>query len=162
AERARKEARLDRDKARDAEGDTGAFSDFLVDHVLSVPRPEGIQKGLGVHVTMAQALEAAEKEIDRVFAGRPKAEATARNAIGATWRNLGRYAAAEKHLRRAVDLRRRELGPDAADTLDSCNSLGVTLGALGRPGEAVLLLEDTLKRREASLGPEGQPTLSTA
>ena len=44
--------------------------------------------GLGVDVTVARALEEAEKKITQDFVGRPRAEATARHALGVTWQNL--------------------------------------------------------------------------
>ena len=40
--------------ARRAQADTQVFSDFLVNDVLAVARPEGVQGGLGVGVTVAQ------------------------------------------------------------------------------------------------------------
>jgi serine/threonine protein kinase len=158
AERAATRAR---DQAVDAEADTKAFGDFLVNHVLAVARPEGVQQGLGLAVTVVQALEAAEEKLDEVFARRPKAEATARHALGVTWRNLGRYDKAEAHLRRAVQLRERELGPNAPETLDSRNSLGVTLTQAGRADEAAALHEGTWKRAAAAFGPDHRLTLQS-
>jgi serine/threonine protein kinase/tetratricopeptide (TPR) repeat protein len=127
--------------AREAEADTRAFSTFLVDDVLAVPRPEGIGGGLGIDVTVAQALTAAEKNLDRAFAGRPLAEAEARRAIGVTWRNLGKYTEAERHSRRAIDLFRQQLGDDDTRTLTSRHELGLTLLLAGRGPEAVACLE---------------------
>ena len=111
---AEKLARSNEDKAKESEADTQAFSDFLVDDMLAVARPEGVQGGLGVGVTVAQALESAEANLEKRFAGRPLAEATARDAIGKTWRNLAKDEQAERHLRRAVELREQELGPDSS------------------------------------------------
>jgi len=148
-------------KAKQSQANTQAFSDFLVDDVLAVARPKGVQGGLGVGVTVAQALEAAEANLAKRFAGRPLAEATARDAIGKTWRNLAKYEQAERHLRRAVELRERELGPDDPATLDSRNSLGVLLAQAGRYGEAIALHEETLKRRKATLGVDHRDTLTS-
>jgi len=139
-------------KTKQSEADTQTFSDFLVNDMLAVARPEGVQGGLGVGVTVAQALEAAETTLEKRFAGRPLAEATARDAIGKTWRNLAKYQQAERHLRRAVELRERKLGPDDPATLNSRNSLGVLLSQAGRYAEAIALLEETLKKRQAKLG----------
>jgi tetratricopeptide (TPR) repeat protein/tRNA A-37 threonylcarbamoyl transferase component Bud32 len=120
--RAEAATKLERDKAVDAEADTAAFSTFLVDHVLAAARAKK-DGGLGENVTVADAIAAAETKIDKVFAGRPKAEAVARQSIGITWKNLGRDAEAETNLRRAVALREQYLGPDSAATLDSINVL---------------------------------------
>src|SRR5262249_19077790 len=141
-------------QAEEAEADTRAFADFLADYVLAATRPEGIQAGVGVNVTMAEALEKAEPKIAEVFAGRPKAEATTRHALGVTWRTLGRYREAEKQLRRALELREHFLGPDAVPTLITRNSLGVTLSESGQPLLAVPLLQQTLAALKVQLGPD--------
>jgi serine/threonine protein kinase len=159
AEKAEKDATTDRDRAIGAEADTKAFAQYLVEDVLAAARPKDVQGGLGVDVKVVDALTAAEGQIGKVFSGRPRAEATARHAMGVTWRNLGQYAKAEAHLRRAVELRRQELGPDALDTLDSCNSLAVTLEQAGRLPEAISLYEDTLRRHESVRGPDHRETL---
>jgi serine/threonine protein kinase len=157
---AEKLARSNEQDAKRSQADTQAFSDFLVNDMLAVARPEGVQGGLGVGVTVAQALEAAEANLEKRFAGRPLAEATAHDAIGRTWRNLARYEQAERHLRRAVELREQHLGRDDSATLDSRNSLGVTLTQMGCPDEALPLHEETLEKRRAKLGPNHPETLN--
>ncbi len=147
--------------ARRAEADTRAFSDFLVDDVLAAARPKGLQGGLGVGVTVAEALEAAESKLEERFSGRPLAEATASHAIGQTWRNLMKFEQAERHLLRSVELRERELGPNDSLTLDSRNSLGVLLGQMGRSAEAIATHQENLRRRTATLGPEAESTLTS-
>src|SRR5262249_43545261 len=108
-----KRAREERDRALEAEADTGAFHDFLVNQVVAARRPRGVRGGTGVDVKMTEALEIAEKKMDEVFRGRPKAEAPARHALGVTWRNFGKYEAAERHLRRALELLIVHFGPNA-------------------------------------------------
>jgi tetratricopeptide (TPR) repeat protein len=159
---ARTQAREEAEKARQSQADTEAFSNFLVEDVLTVVRPKGVQNGLGLNVTVAQALEAAEKKLEERFAGRPLAEATARDAIGKTWRILEKLEEAERHLRRAVELRRQGRGPDHPETLDSLNSLGVTLMQMRRYAEAATVLEETLDKRRAKLGPDDPSTLISA
>ena len=159
--RQRGRAAEEAERARRSEADTQAFSDFLVDDVLAVARPKGLQGGRGIGVTVVQALEAAEANLEQRFAGRPLAEATARNALGKTWRNLGHFELAERHLRRAVELREQGLGASDVATLDSCNSLGVLLNQAGRHDEAVALHERTLKELATRLGPDHPLTLSS-
>jgi serine/threonine protein kinase/tetratricopeptide (TPR) repeat protein len=163
-ERAKAEQRAtaDRDAARGAEADTRAFSEFLVNHVLAAARPRGLQGGLGIRTTVVEALEAAEGSLDEVFKGRPLAEAEARHAIGVTWRNLARYKKAIEHLRRAAELRERELGPDAELTLDSYNSLGVALGLAGRYREAVTVIQQAHARAMSKHGADQRLTLILA
>jgi tetratricopeptide (TPR) repeat protein/tRNA A-37 threonylcarbamoyl transferase component Bud32 len=149
----------ERQKAAAAEADTKAFNDFLANHVLAASRPEGLQDGIGVNVTMAEALDKADAQLDRVFAGRPRAEAAARHSIGVTWRDLGRDADAIRHLRRAVDLRVEFFGPDVHETLDAMNSLAMAYLSAGQFDRGLTLLEDVVTRREQTLGPEHANTL---
>src|SRR5205807_1280979 len=102
---ARNAEAAERKKAEESEADTRAFGNFLADQVLAATRPVGVQHGVGINVTMAEALEKAEPNMATVFADRPRAEALARHAIGVTWRNLARHADAIRNLQRAVDLR---------------------------------------------------------
>jgi tetratricopeptide (TPR) repeat protein len=172
SERAAVEERDEKEKARAAEvaqkvkavaaeADTKAFSDFLVERILAASRPEGVQLGVGVNVTLAEALQKAEPHLARTFANRPRAEAAARQALGVTWRNLGWYDRAEAHLRRAVDLWGWEKGENCAEALAARNSLAVTLGEAGRIPEAIALFQDTLRRETAKLGPDHPDTLNT-
>ncbi len=133
-----------------AKDDLQAFSDFLVYGVLSSARPEGVQKGQGVDVTVAQALSLAEKDMEKYFEGRPVAEAIVRDAIGKTWRNLAKYSEAETQLKRAVEIRTKELGPNHRRTLDSCNSLATVYMHQDRADEAIALLKNSIARLEAT------------
>ena len=49
--------------AKESEADTAAFGKFLVDDVLAVARPKGQPGGLGIAVTVRQALDAAVPKI---------------------------------------------------------------------------------------------------
>ena len=153
-------ARVAEKQATESAADTRAFSDYLVNHVLAFDRPAGLQGGVSKDVTLTEAVRAAEKRIETVFAGRPKAEAAARHAVGVTWRTRGNLEAAERQLRRAVELRKRELGPLAPDTLDSLNSLAVVCDHLGRFDEAVALTKECLVGHRQTFGPDHVLTLS--
>jgi serine/threonine protein kinase/tetratricopeptide (TPR) repeat protein len=159
ARQAEAQANEDRDRAREAEADTKAFSEFLVHDVLSAPRPPGLQQGKGRDITLIAAVEQAERSLEQRFTDRPVAEATARHALGVTWRHQGNYAKAEAYLRRALELRLQYLGPDHRDTRDTQNSLGVLLTLVGRAKEAVPLLETALAQTRADFGPDSVYTL---
>jgi eukaryotic-like serine/threonine-protein kinase len=161
AEANAKKATEERDRATEAEADTQAFGDFLVNHVLAAARPEGVYRGIGVDAKLSQALEAAQKKIGEVFKGRPKAEARARHALGGTWLFLGKYREAEEHLRRAVALREQHLGRDHPDTLTSKNGLGMALNGAGKTAKAITLLEQVRAAAVTRVGPEHPNTLTT-
>ena len=157
AEKSGREARAAEKQARESELDTKAFSQFLVNDILSAARPEGLRGGLGVDVTVRQALEAAEAKICEAFVDRPRAEAVARHDLGVTFRLLGERQKAEAQLRRALDLRRNSLGLDHKETLGSQNSLAVLLSALGNEMEAMQLHEQIVKLSKANSSWEDDP-----
>jgi tetratricopeptide (TPR) repeat protein/tRNA A-37 threonylcarbamoyl transferase component Bud32 len=159
--RALKVSENEQRNAKESEADTRAFAEFLVNQVLSASRPEGVQEGIGVDVSMAEALEKADPHIDRVFAGRPRAEAAARHAIGVTWRNLGRHPEAIRHLRRALDLWLETKGSDSPDTLYTMNSLAMAYLWGGEFDRGVAMLEEILATRRRVLGPDHPDTLSS-
>jgi serine/threonine protein kinase len=154
-------SRVEQENAKEAEKDTRAFADFLTNRVLAASRPEGVQEGIGVNVTMAEALEKADAHMDSVFADRPKAEAEARQAIGVTWRNLGRFPEAIRNLRRALDLRQEALGSDATETLFTKNSLAMAYLWSGQVDRGLALLEEILVTRRQVLGPDHPDTLGS-
>jgi tetratricopeptide (TPR) repeat protein len=149
----------EKQKAVAAEADTRAFSDFLLFQVLAAARLKGDAQRVPITTTIAQSIAEAEKGIDERFQDRPTAEADVRHALGLTWRNLGRFAAAEKHFRRALELRRQHLGVNAPRTLSSQRCLGATLDEAGRTAEGLLILEDALTHHRAVLGSDNKETL---
>src|SRR5262249_17352795 len=58
-------------------------------------------------------------------------------------------------------LRKRTLGEDAPDTLDSLNNVANCHAALGEYAEALQLHRETLARRRATLGPDHPHTLQS-
>lgn len=98
------QAALDAQRAREAEADTRVFADHLVDDFLVVARPPGFEGGLGVDVTVRDALANAGEGLAGAFAGRPAAELTARKAHAATWFELGDYARSALHWHRMLEL----------------------------------------------------------
>jgi tetratricopeptide (TPR) repeat protein len=95
-----------------ASSNTKAFADHLVNDFLRVARPEGWNGGRGIHVTIREALVAAELAIDDTFRDHPIAEAIARMAYAQTWHDLGEYSRAEVHWRQTMELFRKEPGFD--------------------------------------------------
>ncbi len=109
AEASTRKAQFAEQSARESEEDTKAFSNFLVNDILSTARPEGERGGLGIDVTVRQAIEEAAKRIGDTFQGQPKAEAIALHDIGVTYRLIGELEKAEPFLREALNLRKKSL-----------------------------------------------------
>jgi hypothetical protein len=147
-------------QARDSEADYLAFSRFLVEDVLCAPRPAKHLGGLGIDVTVKQALLGSAGRMAERFRGRPRAEAVARHDLGVTFRHLGELAAAEEQLRAALDLRRKCLPAADPTTLNTQNSFAVLLVERGKVAEAIPLFEDVVKGRKVKLGPDHAHTLA--
>lgn len=87
----------------------------------------------GKEVTVREMLDVAAAKIESgSFADKPDAEVSLRLTIGNTYRALGRYAEAERHLRRMVELRRM---------LDPGDNLPLAKG-LGELGQILWRLDD--------------------
>jgi eukaryotic-like serine/threonine-protein kinase len=156
---AEKTAQQEKDKALVAEADTRAFSDFLLFQVLAAARVQAETQGVPLHETLVDSLVEAEKHLDEQLKDRPTAQADIRQALGISWRNRKQFAAAEKQFRRALELRRQHLGPQAPATLSSQRCLGATLSEAGRTEEALPILEDALAQLRAVVGSDDSETL---
>jgi serine/threonine protein kinase/Tfp pilus assembly protein PilF len=140
-ERARQEA----EKAQAALG-------FFQDKVLAAARPKGQQGGLGKDATIRAALDNAEPEIAKAFAGRPDVEAAIRSTLGVSYRYLGDWELALPQLERALALRREVLAPDDPQVAESLNTLGVLYCLTGQHAKAEPLYQQSLGIREKALG----------
>jgi serine/threonine protein kinase len=141
--------------------DTKTVLGFFQDNVLSAGRPEGKEGGLGNKVTLRQAVNAAEPQIQGAFADRPLVEASIRDTLGQTYYFLGEYPQAIKQLERGLALRQAHLGPEHADTLASRNNLATAYWSAGRTADAIRLHEQTLRQQETQLGLDHPDTLGT-
>jgi tetratricopeptide (TPR) repeat protein len=159
AEREKQAADAAKEKALAAEADTRAFSDFILFEVLASARHKSQAQQVPLPATIADAVTEAEKTIAERFKGKPTAEADVRHALGLTWRNMNKFDAAERHFRRALELRRQHLGENDPRTLSSQRCLGATLDEAGRTADALPLLEDALRRHRDVLGTDHKDTL---
>jgi hypothetical protein len=73
----------------------------------------------------------------------------------------GDYGSAEQADRKVLEARRRLLGPEHPDTLQSMNNLAVTLRDLGDAAGAADLHRQVLEARRRLLGPEHPDTLNS-
>jgi eukaryotic-like serine/threonine-protein kinase len=148
-------------QAKRSETEARSVLGFFRERVLSAPRPEGQEGGLGREVTLRAALDAAEPGIATGFAEVPTVEAAIRDALGESYSYLGETALAIRQLERARTLRTAELGRDHVDTLESMNKLAVNYWQAGRIDDSVALHEETLRLRRAKLGADDPATIGT-
>jgi hypothetical protein len=108
------------------------------------------------------ALERAAAGIEGKFDKQPLVEASIRQTIGMTYRDLGLYPEAQRQLEKALSLRRRLLGEEHPDTLASMGDLAVLYRDQSKRTQAELLLAKVLNVQRRILGADRPETLETA
>ena len=165
AVRAERQAATEAVEARRQTAIAEAVNGFLNNDLLAAAAPSAA-RGQGKDVTMRQALDVAAERIDRAsqgtgrFASEPLVEAAIRIAIGSTYRELGEYAAAEAHLRRAVELRRGALGADHQETVRAVNQLANLHWRQGRLDQAEPLFREAYEVTRRRLGDDHEDTMA--
>jgi serine/threonine protein kinase/Tfp pilus assembly protein PilF len=107
------------------------------------------------------ALDRAAERITGKFDKQPLVEASIRQTIGKTYRDLGLYQEADQQIERALDLQRRALGEKHPDTLATMNGLGELYQDQGDYAHAEPLFIRALGLRRQVLGEEHPDTLAT-
>jgi tetratricopeptide (TPR) repeat protein len=120
-----------------------------------------MQRELDVKDQLVGRLDAVAADLDTEFAGEPLVRARLRHALGITLSGLGEYPKAAMLLEQALAGRRRHLGPDHPDTLESLSQLAYAYHAVGQVDRASPLFEEALERRRAVLGPDHLDTLAS-
>jgi serine/threonine protein kinase/Tfp pilus assembly protein PilF len=145
-----------------SEARSRAVLKFFQDKVLAAARPKGQEGGLRKDATVREALDQAEPEIAQAFSNEPLVEASIRNTLGVSYWYLGANELALKQQKRALALRRQELGPDHPDTVGIMNDMGIVLQAQGNYPEAQKLFAEALEVKRRTLGLENPLTLRSA
>jgi eukaryotic-like serine/threonine-protein kinase len=97
--------------------------------------------------------------IDTQFADQPILQASLLQSLSETLQTLGLVNAAENPQRRAVDIRRKMIGIEHVDTLDSINSLGSLLQRQDKLDEAEMYYDEVIKISRRVLGDDHPSTL---
>ncbi len=156
------QTRREFERAEKQRAQAEAVIKYLTVDLLGEASPE--KNSREKQVTVEQLLDRASKKIETNagLAAQPEVEAAIRLAIGHTYFKLGVFPPAEKHLRRAADLRRAALGAEHPDTLAAQEALAwFLIGGLRRPAEAEPLARQTWQARRRVLGPEHADTLDS-
>jgi non-specific serine/threonine protein kinase/serine/threonine-protein kinase len=114
----------------------------------------------GNSVTAREILDNASKDIERGLAKDPELQSQLMDVMAKVYNSLGLYPQAESLLTRAVDIRRRVLGPENQDTLNSRTSLAWALRQQGRYPEAEKLQRETLEIERRVRGLQHPETLN--
>jgi tetratricopeptide (TPR) repeat protein len=138
-----------------------AINRFLTEDLLFQITPE--QNSRGKKVTMEEVLEVATQRLDKdaEIAQQPELEATLRLAIGTTYFKMSMLGEAGRNLRKAFDLRRRELGQENLETLAAEYELATFLiGGQQELKEGERLAHEVWQARLRILGAADRDTLS--
>ncbi|HET6205225.1 MAG TPA: serine/threonine-protein kinase [Terracidiphilus sp.] len=147
----------ERDRAnREAEA-AERVSDFLVG-IFKISDPD---EARGNKVTAREILDRGALELDAKLAGQPQLQARMMTTISQVYQGLGLYEPAKQLVDRAVQIRKRELGPEHRDTLNSQRLLARLDQYQGHYADAEKLYQQTLAAQKRSLGPEDADTLRT-
>ena len=165
ARRAERQAAVSAVEARRQTAIAGTVNAFLNQDLLAAVAPSA-RRGQGKDVSMREVLDVAAERIDHAskaggrFAGEPLVEAAIRTTLGATYRELGEYAAAERQLRRGLELRRTALGNLHQETVWLMNQLALLHWRQGRLNEAEPLSREAYDVGLQLLGPSHADVLA--
>jgi serine/threonine protein kinase/tetratricopeptide (TPR) repeat protein len=130
---------------------------FLTEDLLGAASPFDE----GENVRALDLLQRAGERVEARLGGRPLIAAAVHHSIGATFMELGAFDAADRHLSRALELRRVHAGPDAPDTVRTEVAAAALLMHRQRLPEATESLTRAVERARRVLGPD-DPALYTA
>ena len=139
-------------RATNAQYQAKLVLDFYQGAVLSAARPKDLDGGLGKDVTLLQAINAAEPMISQTFSHQPLVEASVRDELGKTYRYLGEPKKAILQHRRAIDLRKSDLGPAHIDTPTSMLNLAEDYQDARELELTLSLGQETLLSAKSQLG----------
>jgi len=159
----RAEQALRREAAARAEAErqahiSQAVNEFLNNDLLPSFDP---YRAKGHEVTVTEILDNAAEKLEGKFNDAPLIEASIRDTLGTTYTSLGKYAAAEPHLERALKLRQGQFGGEHPDTLNAMADLSLLYLKQFRFSEAESLRLKTLEGRRRVLGEEHPDTVSS-
>ena len=108
-----------------------------------------------------EVLERAGKTADASLSGAPEVHGFAREIIGRTYFQLGKYKLAEENQQRAYALRSSTLGPKNRETLESLHNLSAAQLAQAKLEEAEANLNKAVALRREAFGPDDADTLAS-
>src|SRR6267154_2396275 len=149
--------RLERDRANRERDRATRITDFMTG-MFHVSDPN---EQRGNSVTAREILDKASNDIKTGMTKDPDAQAGMMQVMGEVYLNLGLFSRAKDLEQLSLDIRRRLLGPEHPDTLNSMSDLADALNHDGHYAEAVKLNRETLEIRRHVLGPENADTLNS-
>lgn len=115
----------------------------------------------GNSITAREILDTAASQIDKGLEKDPELKAQMMGVMGDVYENLGLYPRAQPLLEESTEIRRRVLGANNPDTLESADQLAYILYLEGHYSEAEKLQRDTLESLRRTLGPQSPESAAT-
>jgi len=140
----------ERDRANQEAEVSRRVQDFLTG-LFQVASPS---EARGSSITAREILDQGAKRIDTELGAQPEVQAQLMHTMSSVYRGLGLFGHAQTLLERALETRRRVLGPEHPDTLRSINLLADLYRNQGRLNEAEKLLRADLDVLGRTLGPD--------
>ncbi|HTM48023.1 MAG TPA: serine/threonine-protein kinase [Bryobacteraceae bacterium] len=140
-----------------------AVSDFLQTDLLALAGPRAQvdpKTRFDPDLKVRTVLDRAAARIAGKFEAQPLVEASIRQTVGSAYGDLGLLAEAQRQMERALDLRRRALGPEHPDTVSSIYALGDLYVRARKFGPAEALLNKALEARRRLRGDRDPDTLA--
>ncbi len=134
-------ARSQAERAENEAAKASAINEFLRDLLIAAD-PTSKR---GPNVTMRETLDAASARVsDGTLANEPTIEAAIHATLGLSYYHLGVHDAARTHMERALELRRKHLGPAHRDIADDLSNLAMLTRSEGNLGDAEALYHESL------------------
>jgi serine/threonine protein kinase len=115
----------------------------------------------GNAITAREILDKASRDIDTGLAKDPELQAQMMYVMGGVYNSLGLYGRAQILDQQSMEIRKRVLGPENPDTLDSMNNLGAVFFGEGHYAQAEELERKTVDVEKRVLGAEHRQTLNS-
>jgi len=145
-------------RAAEAEAHKAQATLAFLSSVLSQANPVFSR---GQELSVREALESASQGMASALANLPAVEATVRQTIGSSFNSLGRFDAAERELRRAVEVALSSPEVDEATRIGALLSLSEALATQGRMIESLDFQEQAEARVAALAKPDPATLLRT-
>jgi eukaryotic-like serine/threonine-protein kinase len=162
ARKAESAAMVQRDRADREMAAAKAVSEFLQDDLLSQASTDS-QGGADVKpdpdVKVRALVDRAAAKVGQKFAGKPSVESSIRATLGNTYRGLGLFDEADRQMRNAYNLSRRNRGADAPETLQILSDLGAIEADEGKFADAARTGETVFEARRRIFGPDAPQTI---
>jgi non-specific serine/threonine protein kinase/serine/threonine-protein kinase len=142
-------------QARQEAATAGQVSDFLVG-LFEVSDPS---EARGNSITAREILDQGAAKVDEELSGQPLVQARLLTTIGSVYRNLGLYSDARPLLEQALVQRRRLLGDEHLETLNTIGEVAQVDTLEGQYEEAARKLESALETLRNEYGEEAQDTI---